>query len=136
VPKNTQLSNAAVNIQADALASLLDDGYLRLFTAPQPISADVPLDSQVMLAQLRFNATAASKSANGIAKFQSIASAAASSTGTAAWFRAYKSDGITAVLDGTVDVASNGPNLAVNTTHIALGAKVAVANFIHTVPKA
>lgn len=135
MPKNTQLGNAAVNAQADALASLLNDGYLRIFTAPQPASADTPIDSQILLAQLRFGAAAAPRSDAGTAKFAAIEPAIAQAAGQAAWFRAYRSDGMTAVLDGTVDVASNGPNLAVNVVQVALGAKVSVSKFVHSVPK-
>lgn len=38
--KNTQLSNAAVNAEADALSALLNTGYLRIYSGTQPATAD------------------------------------------------------------------------------------------------
>jgi hypothetical protein len=51
----------------------------------------------------------------------------AAATGTAAWFRAYKSDGVTGVLDGSV--GTSGSDLNLNTTSIVSGATVAVTSF-------
>jgi hypothetical protein len=48
-------------------------------------------------------------------------------TGTASWFRCYKSDGVTGVLDGSV--GTSGSDLNLNTTSIISGAVVAVTSF-------
>jgi len=135
VPKNSQLSSAAVNMQADALAAMLNDGYLCIFTGSQPANADSPLNG-TLLAKLRFDSVAARQSSDGRVQFKALKTAEAIATGEAAWFRAYRSDGETVVLDGTIDMHGNGANLEVNTTHIALGAKVSIGNFVHSVPKA
>lgn len=68
--------------------------------------------------------------------FSAIASVAVATSGTAAFFRALKSDGSTVVFDGTVDVAGNTPNLTVATTTLTAGVSFVVDSFTHTVAKA
>lgn len=134
--KNTQLSNAAVNAQADALSLLLNNGYLRMYTASQPANADTALGAQTLLAELRFNATAAAAAVAGLITFNAITGANAAASGTAAFFRCLKSDGTTVVFDGTIDVSGNTPNLVLNSTAISAGAAVSVSSFTHQVAKA
>ena len=134
--KNTQLSNACVNAEADALSALLAKGYLRLYSTGQPANADTALSGQTMLAELRFSVTAAPAASAGVITFNAITSATAAASNTATWFRCLKSDGTTVVFDGTVDVAGNTPNLALNSVAISAGATVSVSSFTHTVAKA
>ena len=134
--KNTQLSNACVNAEADALSALLGNGYLRLYSTGQPINADTALSGQTMLAELRFAVTAAPAASAGVITFNAITSATAAASSTATWFRCLKSDGTTVVFDGTVDVSGNTPNLALNSVVISAGATVSVSSFTHTVAKA
>src|SRR5437660_742362 len=51
---NLNLSESAANVQADALAELLNNGFLRLYDGSQPFTANHPIDSQRLLAELRF----------------------------------------------------------------------------------
>lgn len=135
--KNTQVANASVNGQADNLAARLNTGFLRIYSGAQPTNADTAIVAQVLLAELRFNATAAPAAAAGVLTFNAITSAVAVATGTAAWFRALQSDGTTVVMDGTVDVSANTPNLVLSgTTTINSGVTVSVSSFTHTVQKA
>lgn len=136
MPKNTQLSNAAVNAQGDALAALLNTGYLRLYTTAQPATADTALAAQTLLVEMRFSATAAAATAAGVINFNAITGANATATGVAVWFRALKSDGTTVVFDGSVDVTANTPNLVLNSNSISSGAAVSVTAFTHTLNKA
>jgi len=41
--KNTQVSNAAVNAEADAFSALLNNGYLRQYSGAQPANGDTAL---------------------------------------------------------------------------------------------
>jgi hypothetical protein len=134
--KNTQVANATANAEGDALSALLNGGLLRIYTGAQPTNADTALGAQVLLATLTFNATAAPASAAGVITFNAIASGVAVATGTAAWYRCVRSDGTTVVMDGTVDITANTPNLVLSTTAIALGGTVAVTSFVHSVLKA
>lgn len=132
---NTQLSNAAVNAEADALAPLLNTGYLRIYDGSQPATADTALGAQVLLAELRFNATAFPAAAAGVLTANAItADASANAAGTASWFRALKSDGTTVMMDGTVGTATS--NLILTTTTISVGLTVSCSSFVHTIAKA
>lgn len=129
---NTQLSNAAVNAMADALSALLNNGYLRIYDGTQAATADTALGAQVLLAELRFNATAAPASTVGLLTFNAITSdSSANASGTASWFRCLKSDGTTVVMDGTV--GTSGTNMIIATTSISAGQTVSCSSFTHDV---
>ena len=135
--KDTQLSNATVNAQADALARLVDNGYLRIYSGSKPANADTAVSTQTLLAELRFAATSAPAAVAGVLTFNAISSdTAADATGTATWFRALKSDGTSAVLDGTVGATGSTSNLELATTSIVANARISVTSFVHTVSKA
>lgn len=129
---NTQISDATVNAQADALATLLNNGYLRIYDGTQAATADTAIGAQVLLAELRFNATAAPAASGGVLTFNAItADSSANASGTASWFRAVKSDGTTAVLDGSVGTGTH--NLVIATTTITAAQTVSCSSFTHDV---
>lgn len=131
---NLKLSNTAVNAEADALSVLLDDGYIRIYDGTQAATADTAIGSQVLLAELRFNADAAAAATTGVLTFNAITQdSSANNTGTASWFRALKSDGSTVLFDGTVGVSGCDINIA--TTAIVAGAIVGVTSAGYTVNK-
>lgn len=134
----TKISNAAATAEADALAGLLDNGYLRIYDSTggtgQPATVDTAIGSQVLLAELRFANPSDAGAANGVITFSALtADSAANATGTATWFRAFKSDGTTAVWDGSV--STSGATLNLNTTSIVINANVAVTALSFTVNK-
>ena len=134
MPNNLKLSNNVVNPQADALSDLADNGYLRIYDGTQPATADTAITTQVLLAELRFNTTAAPAASNGVLTFNAITQdSSANNTGTASWFRALKSDGSTALFDGSVGTSGSDINIA--TTSIVDGAVVGVSSFVYTVNK-
>ena len=129
---NPKISSAAVNAQADALSDLLDNGYLRIYDGTQPANANTAVSSQVLLAELRFNATAAAAAAAGTLTMNAITQdSSANNTGTATWFRALKSDGSTVVFDGSVGTSSCDINLG--STSITSGSSVGVTSMTFTV---
>jgi len=129
---NLKISTTAVNAQADALSDLLDNGYLRIYDGTQPANANTAITTQVLLAELRFNATASPAASGGVLTMNSITQdSSANNTGTATWFRALKSDGSTVVFDGSVGAASCDLNLG--STSITSGASVAVTSMTYTV---
>ena len=134
MPNNLKLSNNVVNPQADALSDLADNGYLRIYDGTQPATADTAITTQVLLAELRFNATAAPSAVAGVLTFNAITQdSSANNTGTASWFRALKSDGSTVLFDGSVGTSGSDINIA--TTAIVAGAIVGVSSFVYTVNK-
>ena len=129
---NLKISSTAVNAQADALSDLLDNGYLRIYDGTQPANANTAITTQVLLAELRFNATAAPAASSGVLTMNSITQdSSADNTGTATWFRALKSDGSTVVFDGSV--GTSGCDLNLGSTSITSGASVAVTSMTFAV---
>lgn len=134
MPNNLKLSNNVVNPQADALSDLADNGYLRIYDGTQPATADTAISTQTLLAELRFNVTAAPAASNGVLTFNAITQdSSANNTGTASWFRALASDGTTVLFDGAVGTSGSDMNIA--TTSIVAGAIVGVTSFVYTVSK-
>lgn len=130
---NAVISTAARNAAADAVVDLLDSGYIRIYSGSQPAGPDTAISDQTLLAELRFAATAFGDASNGVATAGTITGdAAANATGTAAWFRALKSDGSTAVFDGTV--GTSGADLNLNTTSIVENVAVDITELTFTIP--
>lgn len=131
---NLKVSNLIVNAQADALSALMDNGYLRIYDGTQPANADTAIGAQVLLAELRFNTTAAPAASNGVLTFNAITQDSnANNTGTASWFRALKSDGSSVCFDGSV--GTSGCDATIATTAIVAGAIVGITSFSYTVNK-
>ncbi len=129
---NPKISSTAVNAQADALSDLLDNGYLRIYDGTQPANANTAVSTQVLLAELRFNATASAAASAGTLTMNAITQdSSANNTGTATWFRALKSDGSTVVFDGSVGTSSCDINLG--STSITSGSSVGVTSMTFTV---
>lgn len=131
---NLKRSNAAATIEADQVCNELDNGYLRIYDGTQPTTANTAIGAQVLLAELRFNATAAPAATNGVATFNALTKdSAANATGTASWFRALKSDGTTVIFDGSV--GTSGCDLNLNSVAIQINAEVDVTAFTYTANK-
>ena len=131
-----RLANATVNAQADALARLLDNGYIRIYDGTIPTNADTAVGAQVLLAELRANATSAPAAVAGVLTFNAVTSDSSNNaTGTASWFRALQSNGTSVVMDGTVTATGGGGDMTINSIAISSGATTEVTSWTHTVPK-
>jgi hypothetical protein len=133
--KNTQMSNTAVNAEAAALVTLLANGYLRIYSGAQPSNANTAIGAQVLLSEHRLSATAAPAAVAGLITFNAITSSTVipAGTTTATWARFLQSDGVTVVMDGTVDVAANTPNVTVNSTQFSQNVSVAINSATHQI---
>lgn len=136
MPKNTQISAATINQQADALARRLDDGYLRIYTGIQPATADTAISGNTLIAEMRFAAIAAPAAINGAITFDPPQSTFAQAGGTATWYRCLMADGTTAILDGSIGAAGDDPNLIVASPIITAGQVVLIGALSHTVLRA
>jgi hypothetical protein len=130
---NTQLTNLAVNTEANALAPLLNGGFIDIYDGAQPATGDTPISTQTLLVSLTFAATAFGSAVNGVLTANAIGSGTAVATSTAAWFRCYESDHATAVFDGSV--GTSNANCIIPSTAIATGIVVSCLSFTHTVAK-
>lgn len=128
------MSNVAVNIQADALAVLANSGYLRIYDGIQPANADTAVTTQTKLAELRFGSPAFMTSVSGLIEAYPVtADVSADATGTATWFRALESDGTTVLWDGSV--GTTGTDMVLSSTAISIGTLVEITALTHTVVK-
>jgi hypothetical protein len=132
--KNTQLTNLAVNTEADALAALLNAGFIDIYDGAQPATGDTAIGAQTKLARCTFGNPAFGASVAGVITANAItADSDADATGTAAWARILKSDG-TPVMD--VSVGTAAANIILNSLAIQIHAQVSITSFTHTVAKA
>lgn len=132
---NPQLSYAAVNAQADALAALCNNGKLRIYSGSVPVRADDSIGAAVQLAELTMGATAFGAASNGVITANAITQdSAADASGTASFFRIWNTAGTTCYLQGTVGtVAAGTEDLQLNSVVLSAGAAVSVSALAHTV---
>lgn len=131
---NFKRSTECINLEADQLCALANNGYLRIYSGVQPTDPDTALSGNVLLAELRFGATAFGAAVAGVAAANAITKdSTADATGTAAFFRVFKSNGTTALWDGTV--GTSGADLNINTVSIQANAEVSVTAFTYTAQK-
>jgi hypothetical protein len=126
MPLLARLSHPAANAAADAVCSQLGSGFLRIYDGTRPASANSPITSQTLLAELTFGTPAFSGAVDGIALATPITPTTALATGTASWFRAVTSGGTT-LFDGTVGTSDS--NLELNSVAIVATGPIAVASF-------
>ncbi len=123
---NPKFTDLEANTAADAATALLNTGYIRLYTGTQPATADTALGVNTLLVELRFNATAFGAASAGTSTANAIVSGTAVATGTATFFRVFKSDGTTAVFDGSVGTAS--ADMVLGSTAIQSGGVVSLTS--------
>lgn len=131
--RNLNLSNAAANAEADALAVLANGGTLCVYDGTQPADADTAVTAQNLLAELTLSNPAFGSASGGVITANAIgADADADATGAASWFRV-KSSGGAGLWDGSVGIS--GCDLNLNSISIQQHANVAISSFTHTVTK-
>lgn len=102
---------------------------LRIYSGTRPANVATAV-SGTLLAELICNATAFGSVSSGVLTAGAIASTTGAATGTATWFRLFKSDGTTACVDG--DVGTSGADLNLVNTSIAASQPVSVSSFAIT----
>jgi hypothetical protein len=136
---NPFFTDATTEASVNAVSALLNSGKLEIYNGSQPTDANTALGAQTLLSTLTFGTTAfAASTASGSAGSKVVTATAntitsdtsAAATGTASWFRAYKSDGVTPVMDGSA--GTSGCDLNLNTTSIVTGATVSCTSFTVT----
>lgn len=135
MPNNPLFYDATVVAAVNAASSLLNNGFLNIYTGGQPsLNGGV---SGTLLVQLTFGGTAfATASATGgvvTATANAITNGTASNTGTAGYFALVKSDASTVVCTGSV--GTSGADLNLSTLAIVSGAVVSCSSFTITEPQ-
>lgn len=117
-------SNGTRNAQNNGLIVYAGTGCkFNLYNGTQPANANTAVTSQVLLASLTIPGVFGTD-VNGTLTLGAITSAVALNAGTASWFRIFKSDNTTVVLDGSVGISS--ADLILNSVTIAALQTVAI----------
>lgn len=133
MPLNPHPAAVAANAAMDAISVLANTGWIRIYDGTQPANAATAITSQVLLAELRFSATAFPASSGGVITANAITGdASANNTGTASWFRIFKSDGTTVLWDGSVGTAS--ADMILTTLSIVSGTSVGLTSLTASIP--
>lgn len=129
-----KLSNATANAAADAVATLFNSCYAKIYDGSQAATADTAVSGQTLLATLRCNSTAYGSAAAGVATANAFtADTDAAATGTASWVRFLKSDNTTTIMDASVGTSGADLNLA--TVSIVQHATVTISSWTYTQAK-
>lgn len=137
-----KFSTTARNAMLDALRTEIDAGagaaILAIYSGTKPATPATALSGNTLLAQLTLTDPAATGASSGVLTLSAITQdSSADNTGTATWFRIYKSaDGTTisdptnAVVDGTV--GTSGCDLNLTSTAIVATEPVSISSFTIT----
>ena len=121
-------------IIGDRLTTLNTDigtsAKLRIYNGTRPANVNTAISGQTLLVELICNASAFGAVGSGALTAGAISNGTAAATGTATWFRLFKSDGTTAAVDG--DVSTTGADLNLSSTSINSGQTVSVSSFVIT----
>lgn len=126
------MTTAARNARADSITTTAGNAaLLRFYDGTPPASANAALSGNTLLAELTAGSPFAPAASGGVLTANSITQdSSANATGTASFFRLYKSDGTTVVMQGTV--GTSGADMIVNTTSFVSGGPVACTSFALT----
>ncbi len=124
------------NVELTALATLANGGLMKIYTSPQPSTPETAITTQTLLSTVTMGTPAFGAASNGIITANAISQDnSIAQTGTAAWFRLYKSDGTTVISDGTVGLVSSGSDLEMNSVSLLQGAIFQVGSLTWTLPQ-
>lgn len=113
------------NVMLDAITTRTGaSAKLRIYNGTRPATSGA---ITTLLAELTCNATFAPGAAGAVLTLNAITANAAVASGTATWFRLFKSDGTTIILDGSV-AQTTGGDLNLDSTVISSGAQVSVSS--------
>lgn len=129
------LTNAANNARQDGLVAHIGNGAkLRIYSGTAPANIDAALSGNTLLGELTCGTPFAPAAAgNGVITANAITQdSAADNSGTASFYRIYKADGTTPVLQGSVTGTGGGGDLELNTTNIVAGGPIAVSSWTLT----
>jgi hypothetical protein len=114
---NLKYSNGTRNAQQQGLITFAGSGCLiNIYQGTQPASANTAISTQTQLVSLPIAGSFGTDS-NGTITISAVTSANATASGTAQFFRIFKSDGTTVVMDGSV--GTTDADMILNTVAIA-----------------
>ena len=129
----TILANGTVNTQCNALAELLNGGFIDILDGSQPDAADLPVTSQTVGVTMAFGDPAFRPAVAGTIVSNMIQPGVAVASIKPAWARMYMADRRTVVMD--ISVGVRDANLIVPADHIEKGATLSLDKYTHTIAK-
>jgi hypothetical protein len=119
-------STSLRNARADAItAAVAAGGKLRIYSGTQPATGGA-VTTQIVN-DFTLGSPFAPAAAGGVLSPTLPSASTGSATGTATWFRVFKADGTTPVIDGTV--GTSGADMNLNTTSISAGLAVSITSW-------
>jgi hypothetical protein len=127
-----KLPSAVRNARLDAITTYAGTSALvKIYDGTAPADANTALSGNTLLATLTCSSTLAPAASGGVLTLSTITQdSAADATGTATFYRWYKSDGTTVIKQGSV--GTSGADLNLNTTSIVVGGPVSVTSWTVT----
>lgn len=123
---NLKYSNGTRNAQQNGLIAHAGTGCLiDIYAGTQPANANTAITTQTKLVSLPI-AGAFGTDSNGSITIGAVTSALATATGTASFFRIFKSNGTTVIMDGSV--GTSDADMVLNTVSIVTGQTVAISS--------
>jgi hypothetical protein len=123
---NLKYSNGTRNSQQQGLITFAGSGCLiNIYQGTQPANANTAISTQTLLVSLPIAGSFGTDS-SGTITISAVTSASATASGTAAFFRIFKSDGTTVVMDGSVGTVD--ADMILNTTAIANTQTVSISS--------
>jgi hypothetical protein len=123
---NLKYSNGTRDAQQQGLIVYASTGSkISIYSGTQPANANTAITTQTVLVTLTV-AGAFGTDSNGTITIGSVTSATAVATGTASFFRIFKSDNTTVVMDGSVGTAS--ADMILDNVSIATGQTVSITS--------
>jgi hypothetical protein len=138
---NLFFSDATAGVVNDAGKALFNSGVIKVYNGSQPTDANTSVGAQTLLATFTCAATAFGTSGatgttptrSSLATAAAISDVTAAASGTAAWFRAFKSDGTTVICDGSV--GTSGADLNMTDTSLTAGETCSVSSLTFATPE-
>ena len=131
MPLNTQATDLLANLEVAQLTPLASNGLLRVYDGTQPATGDTAITTQVLGVTITLAATAFGAASGGIITANAGTAGVAVAGITPTWYRLFKADGTTAVIDGSA--GASGSNLTIGA--FTAGTSVNFNAFTHQVRK-
>lgn len=129
-------ATARTNQMSSLNTDIGTNAYIRIYTGAQPANVAAAVTG-TLLAELRGNAAGFGSAAAGALTAAAITEdSSADATGTAGWFRIFKSDGTTAVVDGACSAVGGGGEMEMVTTTITATQPVRCTSLVLTASNA
>ncbi len=123
---NLKYSNGTRDAQQQGLIVYAGTGSLiKIYNGTQPANANTAISTQTLLVSLPIAGSFGTDS-NGTITIGAVTSGTAVATATADFFRIFKSDGTTVVMDGSV--GTSGTDMILDNTSIATGQTVTITS--------